>query len=44
MKHIYQGFKKVWLKILKLYSKGKKKKAKKLEMKMTKKISKRNSK
>tara|TARA_A100000164_G_C21800839_1_gene720585 strand:- start:334 stop:465 length:132 start_codon:yes stop_codon:yes gene_type:complete len=41
MKHIYQGFKKVWLKILKSYSKGKKKKAKKLEVKMTRKISQR---
>tara|TARA_X000001382_G_scaffold47272_1_gene32012 strand:- start:429 stop:557 length:129 start_codon:yes stop_codon:yes gene_type:complete len=39
MKYIYQGFKKIWLKILKLYSKGKIKKAKKLEIKMTRKIS-----
>ena len=42
MKTIYQGFKKLWLKILKSYSKGKNNKAKKLEIKMIRKISQRN--
>jgi|TARA_A100001011_G_scaffold98056_1_gene103250 hypothetical protein len=41
VKYIYEGFKKLWLKILKLYSKGKNKKAKKLEVKLNKKIAKR---
>ena len=42
VRYIYRGFKKLWLKILKLYSKGKDKKARKLEFKLNKKIAKRH--